>query len=89
MRHLFGAIRTIPIALLVDPIVRIHMPTLAFEFLTFDFDFFMFVSQHPKLTIDSALLTLDLLAKIHLSSVTTGRGAKIPLLKLIERFIDQ
>ena len=86
MRHLFGVIRTIPIALLVDPIVRIHTPTLAFEFHPFDFHFFMFASQHPKLTINSALLTVDLLAKIYLSSATRGRGAKAPLLKLIERF---
>lgn len=53
----FERISTIPVGILVDPLVRqIYMSEgITFKFNIFDFDFFTAIARHPRLNIKSAI----------------------------------
>ena len=50
-QELFQNMKSIPIGLLIDPFVKANQIQGHFQFQTFDFDFFTFAAQHPKLNI--------------------------------------
>jgi hypothetical protein len=43
--------KSIPVGLIVDPFVKSNQVQDTFQFQTFDYDFFAFLTGHPKLTI--------------------------------------
>mmetsp|Transcript_30215 Transcript_30215/g.29506 ORF Transcript_30215/g.29506 Transcript_30215/m.29506 type:complete len:304 (-) Transcript_30215:876-1787(-) len=79
---------TIPIGLLVEPLIKQVQATenVTYFFKVFDFDFFSFLAKHAKLTIAYALPIADLLAKIYLNDVSFASAAKVPFLELCSRF---
>ena len=86
LRYLFNSSKNIPIALVSDPLVNAFTNRIQLE--TFDFDFFNYVSMHPKTNEKSGLLLIDMLSKVYMDQLSAGNAAKVPLLKLIERFIS-
>lgn len=64
--YLFKAVPSIPIGLLIDPLLK-AMQRLSLNFSTFDFDFFRVLTGHPKFSLPMALTMLDLLAKLFFS----------------------
>jgi hypothetical protein len=54
---LFEENPNIPIALLIDPLFKLIPTQLGAQYKvkTFDFDFFLFISKHPKLSMIQAL----------------------------------
>lgn len=47
--------KSIPVGLLVDPLVKANQSSDSFVFQTFDYDFFALMAQHPKLNINNAI----------------------------------
>ena len=47
--------KSIPVGLLVDPFIKANQAGDSFIFQTFDYDFFAFMAQHPKLSPTHAI----------------------------------
>jgi hypothetical protein len=63
--YLFEKVPSIPISLLVDPMLKqMQSTTHKFEFNIFDFDFLKNLSKHPKFNLNMALVVSDLLTKM-------------------------
>lgn len=59
-QDLFTREQSIPIALLVEPLMKqleVQFPAGQFNLKTFDYDFFLFLTQHNKFTESLAQLT--------------------------------
>lgn len=67
--QLFKKFPNIPIGLLVEELIKqIQLSEGdSFEFKLYDFEFFMFAAEHPKLQQSHAIQLLDLLAKVYLN----------------------
>ena len=66
----FKSIPSIPVGIVVDPLIKCIQQSegTSYHLNLFDFDFFLAVAMHPKLTlIPSGLMLMDELAKIYLS----------------------
>ena len=65
----FERITTIPVGILVDPLVRqIYMSEgITFKFNVFDFEFFSTLAKHPRLNIKNGIQIADLMAKAYLN----------------------
>ena len=69
--YIFKKLDNIPVAILCEPLLKqVQISQYhATSFNVFDFDFFQVVAYHKKLNIQTALLLMDALTKIALSSV--------------------
>lgn len=56
-------------------------------FQTFDYDFFAFMAQHPKLSVTHAIQMLDLLARQYLSDVCNASAVSVPFIMVCSRFL--
>lgn len=67
--YIFERINTIPIGILIDPIIKqIQMSEgVTYRFNVFDFDFFTVLAKHSRLTIKNAIQIVDLMAKAYLN----------------------
>ena len=55
---------------------------------TFDIDFFLFITTHPKLTVEVAIPLMSLLSKLCLVELSYSNAAQICYLRLIERYAN-
>jgi hypothetical protein len=80
---------SIPIGLLIEPLVKQIQVTegITYFFKIFDFDFFTFLAKHPKLSIQHAIPLVDLLAKVYLNEVVYASAARVPFVMICARFI--
>jgi hypothetical protein len=53
----FGAIQTIPVGVLTEPLIKLISVSQGTTYIyqTFDFDYFLSVSRHPRLTIKTSI----------------------------------
>lgn len=59
---LFKKIPSIPVQLLVDPLIKISQNGKVYQYFTFDFEFLSkIITEHPKLNVNSAVLMLKFL----------------------------
>eukprot|EP00347_Sterkiella_histriomuscorum_P006073 403354173 len=88
----FERITTIPVGILVDPLVKqIYMSEgITFKFNVFDFDFFTQLSKHPRLNIKNAIQIADLMAKAYLNenAIDFQNSASVSLMLVVTRFLD-
>lgn len=86
--HLFENFEAIPIKILCEPLLKqieisqFHLSS----FNVFDFEFFRVVANHPKLNIQTALLLMDSLSKVALTSVIFQQISIEILRTLLQRF---
>jgi len=68
-QYTFERISTIPVGILIDPLVKqIYMSEgVTFKFNVFDFDFFSCLARHQRLTIKNGIQIADLMAKVYLN----------------------
>ena len=78
----------IPLGILLEPLIKQSLIGKNIKFNIFDFDFYNFISQHPRLTIKDAVLLLDLLGKIFLNDYLYSSLSKISFLIITARFIE-
>jgi hypothetical protein len=87
---LFQENPNIPIALLIEPLFKL-IPTQVgalYKVKTFDFDFFYFISKHPKLTMIQALQLAQVLGRFCVYDQAYTQAATIALSHLINRFAN-
>jgi hypothetical protein len=68
--EIFETIPSIPVSIVVDPLIKCMQTNemTTYQFNTFDFDLFLAIAKHPKLTLlPSGLTVLDQLSRIYLS----------------------
>jgi len=89
--YLYKKLDTIPVAILCEPLLKqVQISQYhATSFNVFDFEFFQVVSYHRKLNIQTALLLMEALTKIALSSVYYAKISLQTLKTLIMRFSKQ
>lgn len=80
--------KSIPVGLLIEPFVKANQASDAFVFQTFDYDFFAFMAQHPKLTEAHAIQMLDLLARQYLNDVCNASAVSVPFIMICSRFLS-
>ena len=89
--YLFKKLDTIPVAILCEPLLKqvqiSQYPSTAFN--VFDFEFFQVVAYHKKLNLSTALLMMDSLTKVALSSVYYSKVAVLTMRAIIMRFSKQ
>lgn len=79
---------SIPIGILLDPLLKQMQVSDSSQCAMSDFDFFHTVAKHPRLNLKNAIQVLDLLGKLYLSSPGYGRAAGVPFVIISTRFID-
>ena len=87
--YLFERLPTIPIGILIEPLTKQLQVSdnLTYYYNVFDFDFFVVLSRHPKLTLKSAVPLLDMMAKIYLNDHDYAGAASVPFMLIVSRFI--
>jgi hypothetical protein len=68
-KALFDNNKTIPVQLLIEPLIKQIQASLGvnYQLKVFDFDFFTYIINHPKFQSQSSLLLFELLARITLN----------------------
>ena len=86
--YLFENQTSIPLSLLVDPLIKqiAISENVTYFYKVFDFDFFTMLAKHSKLTSSNAVSLADLLAKVYLNEPTIASAASVPLMLLCSRF---
>lgn len=85
--HLYANYDNIPISILCEPLIKqIEISQYhATSFNVFDFEFFRYIASHQKLTIPTAMLLMDSLSKIALTSVFY----QLPAISCVQTLIDR
>ena len=84
----FNNISTIPVGILLEPLVKQLQVSSSIQINTIDFDFFMCVARHPRLSVRNAVQTLDILGKIYINELEFSNSTSVPLLMIASRFIE-
>ena len=90
-KALFDANPAIPISLLVEPLIK-EITTNEdepFIFRNFDFDFFTYCVQHPKMNLQMGLTLINLFSKIYLEDQMFSKISCVPLWMLVQRYINE
>jgi hypothetical protein len=89
-KEVMEQIRSIPIAILVEPLIkRIQVSEgSSYIYNVFDIEFLITVCNHPRVNIKLAVQLIDLLAKIYLNDIVYARAASIGFSTLASRFIE-
>jgi Ca2+-binding EF-hand superfamily protein len=75
----------VPVGVIVPPIVK---QAALYGYNNHDFDFFITLAKHPRLTLRHGLLLVDLIGKICLNDPLFGRVATVPFLILAKKFTE-
>ena len=81
-------IQTLPVSVMLEPYIKQTQVITTPKYNTPDFDFYVAVARHSKLTVKDAVLVVDNLGKIYFSDYIFGNSAEIPLVLILGRFID-
>lgn len=88
--HFFESSETIPVGILLEPLLKQYMASegITYKYNTFDFEFFVSIVNHSKLKLQDAIPLLDILAKIYLNDHIFCYAASVPFLMIINKFIE-
>ncbi|OMJ93856.1 hypothetical protein SteCoe_3045 [Stentor coeruleus] len=87
-KTLFESAQSIPIGILLEPLIKQFQITQDLECNTIDFEFFISISKHPRLTLKHAVQAMDILGKIYMSQRAFIKSAAMPFMTIAQRFID-
>ena len=78
----------IPIGILLEPVIKQLQVVSDIKLVSTDFDFFVKIAKHPRLSLKNSVQTMDVLGKIYLNDEFYARAAAIPLMMIATRYID-
>ena len=89
--QIFQSFSTIPVGVLLEPLVKQIQVSEGTTYILnlFDFKLLDSLSNHPKLSVKQGILLLDVLAKSYLNNVSFAYLAGPPLLRIVERFVEE
>jgi hypothetical protein len=78
----------VPLGLLIDPLFKYiqNQQGGGFQARTLDFDFFLFIAKHPKLSALQAAELVNILSKYCLNDIGYAQAAAAPFIQLISRY---
>lgn len=79
---------TIPLANLVEAVVKQALQLKNNNFQIFDLDFYIALSRHPSLSLKEAILLVDLCSKLLTIDSIFSSAAEIPFLIISSRFVE-
>lgn len=88
MMGVFDEIITVPIGVLLEPLAKEARSLNAANFTLSDFDFYLSIARHPRLSLKESVILLDLCGKFLLSESPYFGAAEISFLIVVSRFID-
>lgn len=76
-KELFQSNPTVPIGLLAEPLIKQIQTSLgiSFQLKIFDFDFFIYVIDHPKLSVSLGIQIFNLFSQIAVNDVSYSNAA--------------
>lgn len=88
--QLFEKVPKIPVGVVIEPLVKqIHVSDdTTYVYNTFDFDFFISVSRHPRLSVKHGVQLMDVLGKIYLNDFHYFRAAGIAFMLIAHRHAE-
>jgi flagellar biosynthesis/type III secretory pathway protein FliH len=88
--ELFERSDTIPVGILVEPLIKQFMESesVSYKYNTFDFEFFQVLIKHPKLRLSDGISLMDALAKVYLNNPVFSFAAAPPFIMIISKFLD-
>ncbi|OMJ71022.1 hypothetical protein SteCoe_30868 [Stentor coeruleus] len=87
-KTLFESAQSIPIGILLEPLIKQFQITQDLECNTVDFEFFICISKHSRLALKHAVQAMDILGKIYMSQKAFIKSAAIPFMIIAQRFLD-
>ena len=78
----------IPIGIMLEPYIKQATVLKKPKYNTIDFDYYVGIARHQKLSLNDAILVVDSLGKIYFNDQIFVNSAEIPLFLIISRFID-
>jgi len=87
--QLFSIHQSVPIKMLLEPLIKANQVQDTFFFCTFDYDFLTFVAKHPRLKVENSIQMLDLLARHYLNDVCNASAAAVPFMIICSRFCNE
>lgn len=84
----FESTPSIPIGILVDPIIKQMKVIETLGYGTFDFEFFIAAAKHPRFSLKNAVQSLDILGKVYLHDPIFSKTASIPFMMISSKFIQ-
>ena len=81
-------IPNLPVNILIEPYVKQTQTSAKRQYSTADFDFYIALARHPRLSIKDAVILADNLGKIYFNDLLYSTSAEIPLVLIFGRFMD-
>lgn len=81
-------IPSLPVNILIEPYVKQTQTAQKRLFSTADFDFYISLARHPRLSIKDAVILADNLGKIYFNDFIFSSSAEIPLVLLFGRYLE-
>ena len=85
---LFDSMPSVPVGILLEPLVKQLQVASDLECNTIDFEFLIKIAKHPRLTIKNGVQTMDALGKIYMNNLQYTKSAAIPFMLIATMFID-
>lgn len=86
--YVMEEIPNLPITVMIEPYIKQGSVINKPRYNTCDFDYFVAIARHPKLTLKDAILAIDALSKVYYNDYVFANSAEIPLILIVGRFIN-
>ena len=80
---------SIPLSILIEPLIKQALILKHLTHQVFDFDFYISLGRHAKLSLKDAILIADICCKAISSDSIFSKTAEIPFMIISSRFIEQ
>ncbi|OMJ82697.1 hypothetical protein SteCoe_16519 [Stentor coeruleus] len=81
-------IPSLPLNILLEPYIKQASISNKIKCNTSDFDFYVAIARHPKLTIKDAIIVIDFLGRIYYNDVIYSSSAELVIVLMVGRLID-
>ena len=81
-------IPNLPVNILIEPYIKQTQTVQKRQYSTADFDFYISLARHPRLSIKDAVVIADNLGKTYFNDFIFSSSAEIPLVLLFGRYLE-
>ena len=88
MTMIFQEVSSIPLGIMLEPFIKQSQIAKNVNYEIFDFDFFLGIAKHERLSIKDSVILLDLLGKIILNDASYGFASVLSFVIIVDRFLN-
>ncbi|CAG9322647.1 unnamed protein product [Blepharisma stoltei] len=89
MIQLLEQIQSLPVGIIVEPLFKQLQILEEISMNIFDFDFYIAIARHPRISSENAVQMLDSLGRVYLNDIQFSKAASTPFVLLTSRFFDK